>query len=497
MNTQKTRRTLSAIAAVAVGAVLALGAGSTASAVSASTIDPSQTGTISIHKFKKPTTATGLPNDGRELSASDTASLEPLPGVTFSVQQIDPTVYNLTTNEGWTALKALTPNAAATAVKGHTTSITTIANGDAIATNLPLGVYLVTETVVPAGTTAGAPFLITVPMTDPIDSNTWMYNVHVYPKNAVINPGEKTVDDSTSLKVGDDVTWTITGEIPNVDVLDGYRIVDPLDARLTYKSTAVTLTNGTELLLGTDYTIATVPPASGAGTKVTVDFTEAGRIKLVANKTASVQIAIVTTINTVGDIPNQALIYPNEASFDIEPGEPGGPTPTEEPIVKYGNVTISKVSAADNSVTLAGATFQVFATENDARNGTNAITVEGVSSWTTGTNGQVTIPGLRQSAWYDNQVVTPSDTGFQYYWIAETKAPSGYELLAQPVRVTVGENDTIVDFTVENSPANGGFELPFTGSALSASLFYGGGAIVLLGAAVLAMRARRRVTELA
>ncbi|QIM19672.1 hypothetical protein G7066_05010 [Leucobacter coleopterorum] len=55
------------------------------------------------------------------------------------------------------------PNAAALATKGYTTTATSDNNGDAIASNLPLGVYLVTETIVPAGTTAGAPFLVTVP----------------------------------------------------------------------------------------------------------------------------------------------------------------------------------------------------------------------------------------------------------------------------------------------------------------------------------------------
>nr|WP_244303298.1 hypothetical protein [Leucobacter coleopterorum] len=109
MEIQKKRRLIRAFSVVSATVLLAFGAASAASAVSASTIDPDQTGTLSIHKFKKPETATGLAHDGRELPAASTAGLEPLPGVTFSVEQVDPASYNLTTNAGWTALQTLTP----------------------------------------------------------------------------------------------------------------------------------------------------------------------------------------------------------------------------------------------------------------------------------------------------------------------------------------------------------------------------------------------------
>jgi fimbrial isopeptide formation D2 family protein len=468
--------------------MLALGVPAAASAAPAPhLIDPTQTGTINIHKFTMPETAPTERDNGK---VKDTTGLEPLEGVTFSVVQVDPDTYDLTTNAGWSALRSLTPAAAATAPHGATQSVTSDAAGLASASGLPLGVYLVTETSYPAGTTPGAPFLVTVPMTDPDDRNAWMYTINVYPKNSVIGGGSKTVDESNAHKVGDTVTWTIRGDIPLVDVLDGYRIVDPLDARLTYVDTAVSLTNGTALVEDTDYTLT----ATGTPTKVTVDFTAAGRAKLVANKSAQVQVVIRTTINAVGEIVNEAIVYPNEASFDIEPGEPGGPIVTPESEVKYGNVTIEKVNAADNTAKLEGATFQVYLTEADATAGTNPISIKGTSSWTTDSAGLLTISGLRQSDWYNGQTVAPGDTGFQYYWIVETAAPTGFELLAAPVRVTVGAVDTVIDFTVENSPSNGGFTLPFTGSTIDAGLIYGAGAAILLGAAILVIRQRRKAT---
>lgn len=48
-----------------------------------------------------------------------------------------------------------------------------------------LGLYLVVETYAPDKVKAKqAPFLVSVPMKNPSDTTTWLYNIHVYPKNA-------------------------------------------------------------------------------------------------------------------------------------------------------------------------------------------------------------------------------------------------------------------------------------------------------------------------
>ena len=63
-----------------------------------------------------------------------------------------------------------------TDAKGETTF--NIASAD-------LGLYLVVETYAPDKVKAKqAPFLVSVPMKDPGDRTSWLYNIHVYPKNA-------------------------------------------------------------------------------------------------------------------------------------------------------------------------------------------------------------------------------------------------------------------------------------------------------------------------
>lgn len=210
-HTTTTRRVLQAVATLAAGAVMAVGAAATANAAepptassvattvvatdpgaamtsstpSSATVDASRLGEIAIHKFREPSAPATIPRNGSE---QDTGSLVPIPGVGYDVHQVAPSTFDLTTNAGWDALSTLTPERAATMSRGYGVKVTTDAQGNAAASNLPLGVYLVTEQNVPGGGTPISPFLVTVPMTDPVDLDSWLYTVNVYPKGVVPEP---------------------------------------------------------------------------------------------------------------------------------------------------------------------------------------------------------------------------------------------------------------------------------------------------------------------
>ena len=472
-----TRRGLRAALVAVVGGALLLGGATAAHA--APTVDPSKTGSISIHKLKNPDTAKDIPANGTQ---QDVSSLQPLGGVTFTIARVDPVTYDLTKNSGWAALKNLTV-ATATALQESQSKVTD-ASGLAAFTNLPLGVYLVKETATPPGVTPAAPFLITVPLTDPVATNTWLYDVHAYPKNAVIT-ASKAVNDSAAVKLGDTVSWTILGGIPNLPTIDGYKITDQLPAGLTHTSTTVSFDSGPETLVASDYTLSPV------GTQpVSVVFTSSGLAKLAANKTKKVKIVVGTTVNAVGNISNTANVYSNLASFAIAPGTPGGPLTTAPVATKFGAVIVSKVSAS-NQTGLAEAKFAVFLSESDARANTNRVTIGGTSEWTTGTNGQVSISGLRFSNFANGAPVAEGAAGYQKYWLVETKAPDGYELLAEPIPFEVTEVVPTKNITVTDLPKNGGFILPLTGGP-GAFATYAVGAALLIGTGVLLFRRRRR-----
>ena len=445
------------VMAIAALGIVMVGLAQSAGAASPSLPDPARTGSLQIHKFKAPDSPTGLPNNGTQ---QNTAGLTPVPGVTFSIQKVSG--IDLTTNQGWQDANALSGSFDPANASGSITAagygltaasgspITTDANGNASLANLPLGLYLVTETSYPAGTTPSAPFLVSVPLTNPSDQSSWLYDVHVYPKNSIDNV-TKTVKDDTAVKLGDPVSWTIKGDIPNVKTIDGYKITDQLDPKLDYVGATVTLADGTAITQGTDYTVV----FDTASNTLTVQFTAAGRAILAAHNTTQVVVKVDTLVNAVGEIANTALLYPNASSFGVQPGQPGGPTVTPPVITKWGSVTVQKTD--EKGAALSGAVFSVYPTEADAKAGTNAITLGGQTTFAVDASGQVTISGLRYSDWANGAAVSPGDPGYQSYWLAEVKAPTGYQRLGQPIELTVTVHTSVigVDLEIKNLPVPG------------------------------------------
>lgn len=472
--------------------------------------DPTKTGSVNITKLVAPDSATGLPNNGTQ---QDTTGLTPLPGVTFTIKQVNP--INLTTNQGWQDANTLTGtfnNASNTTAESSITGAgytlgtaktgTTDASGKLSFTGLPLGLYLVEETSAPAGTTPSAPFLVSVPMTDPTSESQWMYDVYVYPKNATTTV-TKTVHDDAAIKLGDPVSWTITGDIPNptgaTSHIDGYMVTDQLDPKLTYTGATVELydpaTGTSTTVPAGDYTLSA--PSGSNNNTLKVTFTAAGLALLDANTTKQVRVTVNTTANAIGEISNTALLYPNKDAIDAsqscpncpQPGQPGGPTPSTPIQTKWGAFTIQKTDPAGNALT--GAVFSVYPSQADAKAGTNAIALGGQTQFQVGTDGQLTLSGLRYSDFADGHQLNAGDPGWQDYYLVETKAPAGYELLAEPIKfdVTAATTTAGVDMNVKNVPSNSGFKLPLTGGP-GAILVYLAGALILLGALMVALGRR-------
>ena len=530
MSTTKTRRSLSLLAAFAVAAgALALPAATSATqaapafglaatierAPSLVDLDPLKTGSITIHKLVKDDTNGTTAGNGLE---DATATGTPLDGVTFTVERL--TYVDLTTQDGWEQLAGYNGDVAVAKNDGVDAAIekTTAGGGLAVFDGLPVGAYVVTEIATPAGYVGSKPFIITVPMTHPTDLNKWVYDVHAYPKNSKAGV-EKTVKDDTTPAIGSEISYTIKSDVPAAQALAYYDVVDQYDKRveLPEANVALKLINGktgeVALVKDTDYKLKAADGTDGKTKFWTAEFTAAGRKKLIDNRkddTTKVQMDLSGTVKDKveadGLFKNKAILLPNAPSNGWKPDSgtvPPPDYPNSEVVSKFGKVKITKVSSKDTTAKLSGAQFEVYKCTPQSTPTTNFESVDasldeklspaGTTTFETDANGEVTIDGLRNNDWENNEAV--ANPG--YYCLVETKAPEGFELQTRPIAFQVlqtnskADNEYTLATTVKDVPKNGGFNLPLTGAA-GVGVLIGAGALLVGGSGAIALANKRR-----
>lgn len=413
--------------------------------------------------------------------------------------------------------------------------------GKAVFNNLPMGIYLVAETGVPANVTKkSVPFFVSIPSAvNGVGVNTqWELNVNAYPKNSTAQTSvDKNITGVTSGKInaskdaaeasiGDVITYEVpvTAVIP-ADGLTNLGIKDTMSKGLTLINSSNeevnvtdsetnvtevvdvyegTTTSGTKLTENTDYTVMASKDSNGntilkvklSDNKVTELNNEAESdntpqflfvYKAKLNKNA------VAGSETTGNSVKLVYNYNNGPEEDVEIGENIDTT-----IYNWG-IEITKQS--DIGEKLDGVTFELYKdnTEGSALNftqiddeGTNKsvyyLDAAGNSTLTTSDGGKLVIHGLASGT----------------YYLKETKTNSGYVLLKDPVKIvispdsdfngetnaTIGDNESTVNqngnarfaVTVVN---NKGFDLPQTGAAGTALFAVAGMAIAAVAGGLL------------
>lgn len=511
MNTNHRQRFGRAAAAlVAAGMLSMLSVAMPAAAVDPYNIDPTKTGDIFLTKYSTPENeVTTQQGTGKENPTPPTAGSVALDGAKFQLYKVDKTGMDLTTGAGWSELQNLIttvgPNPSQAALAGVSgVSVapqgpekTTLSGGKIEWRSLPLGLYYVTETFTPAGHKASAPFFVTLPMTDPVNLNAWMYQVYVYPKNAQDSTVKIPMDTDVHVP-GDTLAWEIRTKIPATTV-NKMIFEDVLDPALNWSSAEVkygdSWASGTALA-ASDFT-ATYDAATR---KVTVTLTPTGlaKINLAPGKTVFVHINTVVNDKYVGLVDNQATVITNKPGSTTETEQVTTPT-TES---KYGKLTVNKIDSKTKQP-LSGAKFAVYyshvagpnlPTGTDPKTSmvpTNAVcdmTAAGVTSCT---------DELRYSDFAEGTQLSTGDSRWNYYWLVETKAPNGFELLTSPIGFQITKDNTNSAFelpaiTVENVQRGGGLVLPFTGGAGSVIFIAGGIALLAGGITLMLIRTRRK-----
>lgn len=303
----------------------------------------------------------------------------------------------------------------------------------------------------------------------------------------------KTADKDT-VSIGQVVKYTVTGSIPDTTGYGQYQYIihDELSNGLDFVNDA----NGTALgesATAVNVTVALKDgtDASTAPTTATLDSTNNKKMSLdlsawvKANQTNKGKEFTVTYYAKVN--ANAVVTEKNKAQLEYgnKPGETTTTTPSEAKTPTYPLDILKKKSRSEEK--LAGAKFELYKNEADAKAGTNAITVSG-------SNGNYVVDSTSSTTVFESAA---SIDGKDYnlhlnglaageYWLKETEAPAGFNKLTDPVKITITkaddaewtvkkndtkEEDKIID--IENS----------TGSLLPS--IGGTGVIVFAGVAIL------------
>lgn len=318
--------------------------------------------------------------------------------------------------------------------------------------------------------------------------------------------------DKTTVEIGQVVKYTVTGSIPDTTGYNQYQYIihDELSNGLDFVNDA----NGTAV--------------SGNAVKVAVAFKEAGitdggqapttaALSGTGNRTMALDLSAWVRANQANKGKEFTVTYyakvnanavvteKNKAQLEYgnKPGEITTTTPSEAETPTYPLDILKK--NAKNDEKLAEAKFVLYRTEEDAKAGTNAITVSG-------SNGNYVVDSTSRTTEFKS-VKDIAGKGYNLrvnglaegtYYLVETKAPDGFNKLTAPVVIKItkstdtdvnnwtiskdgtDETDKIID--IENST---GSLLPSTGGA-GVVVFAGVAILLVFGVVVSFIRDKRK-----
>lgn len=260
-------------------------------------------------------------------------------------------------------------------------------------------------------------------------------NVHLKTKNPTV---VKTVDEK-HVEIGETVNFTLTTYIPDTEGYDDYTLVvhDIMDAGFTYVNPSIVVTmDGTTLIAGVQYTTGTIDENEDGTTSFTVDLSNvvttanAGKVIEI---TYSAMLDKDAEIESIANINTAYLEYTDGVGSTLEDIDNASHTETYT-----FDIDIQKIAIANGETTnLSGANFEIYRADSNGNITGSAIAlmdlgdgdyrlatkydVETTYAMVSGTDGLIHLIGV--------------DEGI--YYLVETVAPEGYNVLTDPVQFEV------------------------------------------------------------
>lgn len=279
-----------------------------------------------------------------------------------------------------------------------------------------------------------------------VENDKWNYNITIIPKDTTPAIEKKIVEDNrlvdtSSANIGDTIKYKVTSTIPTYEKNATnivYKIKDTMSKGLTYDSNAglkITSENKT-FVENTDYTVITTKNSDGS-TSIEVNFVY-DNIKAYASEGLTLEYqatlnenALVDTKVNAGNPNNITLEYTNNPDI-----QNSNKTINDKVISYTWGFGVKKVDSEDITKDLAGAEFSVKDSNKNIvgkytyNESGNVVILQG--NGVTNANGVVAFTGLEEGD----------------YFITEEKAPKGYSLLKEPVKVTItAQKDSNGDYT--------------------------------------------------
>lgn len=335
-------------------------------------------------------------------------------------------------------------------------------------------------------------------------------------KKIVENSEKKVVGD---YNIGDTVTYELTGTLPeNYGDYETYKYVfhDKLSDGLTFNSGSVTVKVGETTIDSSNYSVVTEGLNDGCTFEV-----QFANLKTISGltKDSKITVSYTATVNSNAVIGSTGNPNTVTLEFSNNPNKGGegdtNKTPEDKVVVFTFELDVTKVDGDNSEKKLEGAQFVLL---NSDKNKVATVVDGKLTGW-----GDVL---GEDESWPENSVLTSDKDGLfkiqgldaGTYYLKEIKAPDGYNLLANDIKVVIeatydengektlktltikvddGEaaNGTIqtgiVEATVENKS---GATLPSTGG-MGTTLFYVVGGLLVAGAVIVMISKKHAATK--